>query len=115
MNQSKTNSIPGLAKRSLSAHTWLGLAISALMYVICLSGTLAVFHHELERWEQPYVAEITDFEYDQVETAYNTFVAQYPEQTSHMHLVFPLLVFRVWWLKMITSHTSLTTTVLWGR
>jgi uncharacterized iron-regulated membrane protein len=37
----------------LSGHSVLGLAISALIYLICLSGTIVVFAQELERWEQP--------------------------------------------------------------
>ena len=33
---------PVLVKRSLSAHSWLGLFVSALMYIVCLTGTLCV-------------------------------------------------------------------------
>ena len=29
------------------------LAFAALIYVVCLSGTLAVFLHEFQRWEAP--------------------------------------------------------------
>jgi len=39
--------------RSLSAHSIVGLAISVVLYVICLSGVVAVFEDELEWWEQP--------------------------------------------------------------
>ena len=39
-------------KKSLSSHSWLGLMIGALMYLICLSGAVLVFHAELEGWEQ---------------------------------------------------------------
>jgi len=37
----------------LSGHSVLGLAVSALIYLICLSGAIVVFAQELERWEQP--------------------------------------------------------------
>lgn len=37
----------------LSGHSVLGLAVSALIYLTCLSGTIVVFAQELERWEQP--------------------------------------------------------------
>ena len=37
----------------LSGHSVLGLAVSALIYIVCLSGTIVVFAQELERWEQP--------------------------------------------------------------
>lgn len=85
LNQPKQS----LSKRALSAHSWLGLVISAVMYIICLSGTLAVFHQEFERWEQPNVDEFYSFDYDQVTNAYATFTENYPEETGHMHVVFP--------------------------
>lgn len=78
-----------ISKRSLSAHKWLGLFISAFMYMICLSGSLAVFHQEFERWEQPTVAESTAFDLATVEKAYDNFVSTYDDDTDHMHMVFP--------------------------
>ena len=53
---------PLLVKNSLSAHSWLGLLVGALMYAICLSGALLVFHAELEQWEQPDVAEFAQID-----------------------------------------------------
>lgn len=44
---------PAFVSAVLSGHSALGLALSALIYVICLTGTIAVFSQELERWEQP--------------------------------------------------------------
>lgn len=93
MNQSITSSAGkssiSFTKRSLAAHTWLGLFISAIMYMICLSGTIAVFHQEFERWEQPQITEMQDFSTDAVDKAYDDFVARYPQDTGHMHVVFP--------------------------
>ncbi len=37
----------------LAGHSALGLAFAALIYVVCLTGTVCVFLHELQRWEQP--------------------------------------------------------------
>lgn len=37
----------------LAGHSALGLAFAALIYVVCLSGTISVFVQELQRWEQP--------------------------------------------------------------
>ena len=51
----KSVSAGSLAKRSLQSHTWLGLVVSAVMFLICLSGTIAVLHKEFERWEQPNI------------------------------------------------------------
>jgi uncharacterized iron-regulated membrane protein len=44
---------PAFVRAMLAGHSALGLAFVALIYVVCLSGTLAVFAHELQRWEQP--------------------------------------------------------------
>ncbi|NVK55792.1 MAG: PepSY domain-containing protein [Alteromonadaceae bacterium] len=77
------------AKRSLHAHSWLGLLISAVMFLICLSGTVAVLHLEFERWEQPFIAESTEFNIDQVEKAYTAFTDEYHDETHHYYFVFP--------------------------
>ena len=31
----------------------MGLAFAALIYVVCFSGSIAVFTYEFTRWEQP--------------------------------------------------------------
>ncbi|MEX2334392.1 MAG: PepSY domain-containing protein [Pseudohongiella sp.] len=46
-----------LVKSSVNSHSWLGLLTGALMYLVCVSGTVVVFTDYLERWEQPDVAE----------------------------------------------------------
>lgn len=44
---------PDFVRAMLAGHSALGLAFAALIYVVCLTGTLAVFGQELQRWEQP--------------------------------------------------------------
>lgn len=48
-----------LVSRMLSGHLALGLAASALIYILCVSGTAMVFHEEFERWEQPNIPEFS--------------------------------------------------------
>jgi len=50
---------PAMVRAVLSGHGILGLAFAAVIYLVCLSGTLAVFVHDLERWEQPAAPAIT--------------------------------------------------------
>ena len=50
---------PAFVRDQLIGHKLLGLALAAVMYVICLSGTVAVFYREFERWEKPSVPEMT--------------------------------------------------------
>ncbi len=44
-------------QRALGGHAAIGLLVSALLYIIALSGTLVVIHDRWQRWEQPNVAE----------------------------------------------------------
>jgi len=44
---------PGTVRAVLSGHGILGLAFAAIIYLVCLTGTLAVFAHDIARWEQP--------------------------------------------------------------
>ncbi|MBB3939790.1 putative iron-regulated membrane protein [Novosphingobium fluoreni] len=43
---------PSSVKRALSAHAAIGLLTSALLYIVCLTGTISVFYPELQRLEQ---------------------------------------------------------------
>lgn len=67
---------PALVKQSLAGHSWLGVALGALMYLICLSGTLAVFHHEWERWQQPDILEGEMLAPEQLQLAYEEVVSR---------------------------------------
>lgn len=44
---------PRFVESMLAGHSALGLAFAALIYIVCLTGTLCVFLHEFHRWEQP--------------------------------------------------------------
>lgn len=85
----KTVPAGSFAKRSLQSHTWLGLVVSAVMFLICLSGTIAVLHKEFERWEQPDIPETSVYTIEQVEQAYDNFTQRYSDATHHYYFVFP--------------------------
>lgn len=44
---------PQFVRAMLAGHSALGIAFAALIYMVCLTGTLCVFLNELQRWEQP--------------------------------------------------------------
>ena len=50
---------PAFVRDQLLGHKVLGLCLAALMYIICVSGTAAVFYQNLERWEKPGLPELT--------------------------------------------------------
>jgi uncharacterized iron-regulated membrane protein len=50
---------PQFVRAILAGHSALGIAFAALIYIVCLTGTLVVFLHELQRWEQPDAPVVT--------------------------------------------------------
>lgn len=79
---------PALVKNSLASHSWLGLLTGALMYWVCLSGTLSVLYQEFERWETPAVAEFTEINPEGIERAYQAFMKD-QEATEHAYVLLP--------------------------
>ena len=63
-----------LVKRSLSGHGWIGLLVGGLLYLVCLTGTMAVFSDEFRRWEQPNVDERPSYSSSSVEKAITEFI-----------------------------------------
>ncbi len=59
------------------------------MYVICLSGTLAVFIPELERWEQPDVEEFLEYDAKAIEETFNGLLKGGIAVSPHMYIVLP--------------------------
>jgi len=51
---------PDFVRAMLAGHSALGLAFAALIYVVCLTGTVSVFLFELQRWEQPDGPRVTE-------------------------------------------------------
>lgn len=43
----------GFVRAVLKGHSSLGLAFAAAIYIVCLTGTVAVFAREFQRWENP--------------------------------------------------------------
>lgn len=78
-----------LVKNALQSHSWLGLMASALMYIICLTGTLLVFHAELEQWEQAKAPVAAKLDMEAAERTFNEFIARGEGVTPHMYLVLP--------------------------
>ncbi|MCP8897713.1 PepSY-associated TM helix domain-containing protein [Gilvimarinus xylanilyticus] len=89
---------PALVKQSLASHAWLGLAVGAFMYLVCLSGSFLVFEHELEHWEQADAPERHQVTPEQVQSAYNLLEKQVMAEqnkaetdSEHHHHMFVML------------------------
>ncbi|WP_084419496.1 PepSY-associated TM helix domain-containing protein [Henriciella litoralis] len=74
--------------RSLSAHSVMGLVISAALFIVCLSGTVAVFEDELGWWEKPVAGAVETVSPQLAQTTAESVIAQQPG-TSHLYLYMP--------------------------
>lgn len=74
--------------RSLSAHSVMGLVISAVLFIVCLSGTVAVFEDEIGWWENPVSSPIESVSPQIAQAAAQEVIAEQPE-TTHLYLYLP--------------------------
>lgn len=74
----------------LSGHSLLGLGAAALLYVLCLSGTLAVFNAELERWENPAAPELESIGPAATARAAEAALAQLDSVPHHLYISQPV-------------------------
>lgn len=79
----------GWVKPALAGHRWVGIFLGALLYAICLSGTLAVFYEEIERWEQPLAEPYKTVDPAAAERGFNRWFGAMSEPEDHLYLVFP--------------------------
>ena len=75
---------PKFVTRALSGHSALGLAAAAFLYVLTVSGTISVFNHELQRWEQPGAPEMASISPQAAERAAHSMLAA----EKHRPLIF---------------------------
>ena len=85
----KTIASPAQIKASLDAHSIIGLCAGGLLYLICLTGTLAVFADYFERWEQPRITEFTDYDGQTITTAIESYRQRTGQFADGLHVVLP--------------------------
>ncbi len=75
--------------RSLEAHSLLAIIFGGLIYILAVTGTLSVFNHELQRWEQPNAPEMQTIGAEAAErAAYSVFNSE-ETPTTHLYITFP--------------------------
>jgi len=79
---------PSFVKGQLLAHKLIGLSVAAVMYLICLTGSIAVFYAEFERWEKPTVPEMHRASPETIARAVAFTRAKLTEQKAQPHDVF---------------------------
>lgn len=82
-------SSPQRVAKALEAHSIIALALGGLIYILAVTGTLSVFNHEFQRWEQPNVAEMTSISPKAAATAAKTVFESEEVPTTHLYINFP--------------------------
>ncbi|MET0533362.1 MAG: PepSY-associated TM helix domain-containing protein [Steroidobacter sp.] len=72
----------------LKGHSLLGLALAAAIYIVCLTGTIAVFAHEFRRWENATVAAATTSP-DVIQKALEEAIARADSPVEHAYITLP--------------------------
>ena len=82
-------SSPQRVAKALEAHSIIALALGGLIYILAVTGTLSVFNHEFQRWEQPNVAEMTSISPKAAAAAARTVFESEEVPTTHLYINFP--------------------------
>lgn len=79
-------------KRGLTAHAAIGLLAGALLYIVCLSGTLLVFYEEWQRFEQAPPPQMTEIAPEAVQRGMEALMAteRGKPPTTHFYVDMPL-------------------------
>jgi uncharacterized iron-regulated membrane protein len=77
-------------KRALAAHAAIGLIAGALLYIVCLTGTVLVFYEEWQRIEQPHVPEMTALAPDAAQRALDAVLAREVGKPASEYVYFQL-------------------------
>ncbi|WP_374624884.1 PepSY-associated TM helix domain-containing protein [Pandoraea sp.] len=75
-------------RQYLSVHTWAGIVAGFALFVAMLGGALTVFHHEIERWEQPATRH-APLSLAQTEQLADMVRTQFPAAREQMGVVLP--------------------------
>ncbi len=78
-----------LIKQMLSSHSVIGLVTGAFMYLICLTGTLAVLGDYIERWEQPEVPEYSLLSEASISKSVDHYMDQQEKSPEALYVVLP--------------------------
>lgn len=81
-----------MVQRALSAHAAIGLLASALLYLVCLTGTIVVFYQEWQRIEQPAAPEMARIAPGAVQSAVAAVLAteEGKPATTHLYVHLPV-------------------------
>jgi len=80
---------PDFVRAVLKGHSGLGLAFAAVIYIVCLTGTLAVFVNEFQRWENPGAPKLEQVSAETVQRAYVAALDRAGSGVEHVYIYLP--------------------------
>ncbi|BAK67409.1 hypothetical protein SLG_27340 [Sphingobium sp. SYK-6] len=80
---------PDLVRAVLKGHSGLGLAFAALLYLVCLTGAIAVFANEFYRWENPGAERMERLSGEAAQAAYREAMARTEGAVEHVFILMP--------------------------
>ncbi len=89
MSHKKSLLHPRTIKSSLKSHSYIALWFSALLYLICLTGAIAVFFEEFERLEQPHISEYSEFPAENIQPAMEEYIQRLGNTPIATYIVLP--------------------------
>jgi uncharacterized iron-regulated membrane protein len=89
MNRPQAKNSAIRAARALNAHSLVAVIFGALIYVLAVTGTLSVFNHELQRWEQPGAPEMTRIAPEAAERAALSVFESEAMPSTHLYINLP--------------------------
>lgn len=78
----------GFVRAVLAGHSALGLAFAALIYLVCFSGSVAVFAEEFHRWERPAAPQMKEASPQAIQTLLTQAMAKAPG-AEHVYIYAP--------------------------
>ncbi|MEP2988488.1 MAG: PepSY-associated TM helix domain-containing protein [Parasphingorhabdus sp.] len=75
--------------KSLEAHSLIAVIFGALIYILAVTGTLSVFNHDLQRWEQPNAPEMQSISPNAAEKAALAVFGSEANPSTHLYINFP--------------------------
>ncbi|HZF46722.1 MAG TPA: PepSY-associated TM helix domain-containing protein [Sphingomonadaceae bacterium] len=80
---------PDLVRAVLKGHSGLGLAFAAILYLVCLTGAIAVFTNEFQRWENPGAERMETLSAEAAQSAYTGALGLTKGPVEHVFVIMP--------------------------
>jgi uncharacterized iron-regulated membrane protein len=78
-----------ISKKLLPVHQSVGTALAAVLYLICLSGAVAVFYPEFERLEQAAIPEFSEFAGESAQLVFDNYQQTEKQPAESVYIVLP--------------------------